>query len=251
MKSCDGMILSTEPQYTRTLHADHWVWRGRHRRSPGLEFRSRGLLAIATVLPHESRDHLDIDGIIRFDSDVTSEMSVKTLKCAVDKLTGGRLDVLVNNAEIRYTMTAIDTDVKMIQRVFDVSVIGPMRMVHEFYPLFIRGRGTIVNIGSAGELVPYTYGSSCNASKTALHHYRDTLRVDMSLLGVKVLTIISGNIVANILKHDQQRKLPDHSYYSPLASEFQAHLQIIPNTTHRSVYANNVVSQCLKASPPA
>ena len=103
-----------------------------------LEFQHRGLIAIATVLPHESREQLDLNHIVCLELDVSSETPVHILKEAVDKLTGGRLDVLVNNAGVCYTMTAIDTDVKTIQAMFDVNVFGPMRMVHEFHPLLIK-----------------------------------------------------------------------------------------------------------------
>lgn len=59
---------------------------------------------------------------------------------------------------IAYTMTAIDTDVVEVQRMFDVNVFGPMRMVHHFHDMIIRATGTIVNIGSIGGVIPYLYG---------------------------------------------------------------------------------------------
>lgn len=55
-------------------------------------------------------------------------------------------------------MPAIDTDAEMVQKMFDVNVFGPIRMVHVFHPLLIKSQGTIVNIGSVGGLVPYMYG---------------------------------------------------------------------------------------------
>ena len=57
-----------------------------------------------------------------------------------------------------YTMTAIDTDVISVQRMFDVNVFGPMRMVHHLHDMLIRTTGTVVNIGSIGGIVPYVYG---------------------------------------------------------------------------------------------
>ncbi|KAI9789486.1 MAG: hypothetical protein M1816_006028 [Peltula sp. TS41687] len=217
------------------------------------EFRRQNFISIVTVLPHESRDHFDSDGFVCHTLDVTSDESIQAFKVAVMKLTGGRLDVLVNNAGICYTMTAIDTDVAAVKKMFDVNVFGVMRMVHEFHPLLIKAQGTIVSIGSVGGIVPYMYGASYNASKAALHHYGNTLRVEMAPLGVKVITIISGNIGTNILKTDANanRKLPEGSYYSSLASEFQAHVQRVPDTTHRDVYARGVVAQCLRSNPPA
>lgn len=55
-------------------------------------------------------------------------------------------------------MTGIDTDIHEVQRMFNVNVFGPMRMVREFHPFLINARGTIVSIGSVGGIVPYMYG---------------------------------------------------------------------------------------------
>ncbi|CAH0054703.1 unnamed protein product, partial [Clonostachys solani] len=97
---------------------------------------------------------------------------------------------------MRYTMTAIDTDVGAASRMFDVNVLGPMRMVHHFHDLLITSSGTIVNIGSVGGIVPYVYGSSYNATKAALHHWSDTLRVEMAPLRYVELHAIPYSPVA-------------------------------------------------------
>lgn len=70
-----------------------------------------------------------------------------------------------------YTMTAIDTDVKEVEKMFGVNVFGPMRMVHIFHPLLIKARGKIVNIGSVGGIVPYVYG--CKLTFDRLNCARD------------------------------------------------------------------------------
>jgi 1-acylglycerone phosphate reductase len=95
-------------------------------------------------------------------------------------------------------MTAIDTDVVAVQKMFDVNLFGPMRMVHHFHDVLINSTATIVNIGSIGGIIPYVYGcksypsvrltkscqpnnsASYNASKAALHHWSSTLRVEMA-----------------------------------------------------------------------
>ncbi|KAL6855657.1 NAD(P)-binding protein [Trichoderma novae-zelandiae] len=222
------------------------------------EYTRRGIFAIATVLPNENSDHLTATGITWFPLDVTNDESVVGLKEKISPLTNGYLDFLVNNANVMltiyrdiigYTMTAIDTDVDAVRRMFDVNVFGPMRMVHHFHGMLIQATGTIVNIGSIGGVVPYMYGASYNASKAALHHYSNTLRLEMSPFNVKVLTVISGEVGTNILKNDVHRKLPEESYYSPLADEFRDHVRRTPKTTSRFEYASNVVSQSLRSSP--
>lgn len=55
-------------------------------------------------------------------------------------------------------MTAIDSDVTQIEKMFNVNVFGPMRMIQKFHPFLIKGKGTVVNIGSVGGVVPYTFG---------------------------------------------------------------------------------------------
>lgn len=57
-------------------------------------------------------------------------------------------------------MTAIDTDVREVQHMFNVNVFGPMRMVHHFHRMLIESTGTVVNIGSIGGIIPYVYGAS-------------------------------------------------------------------------------------------
>lgn len=64
------------------------------------EYSRCGVHAIATVLPNEASDHLSEAGITFFPLDVTVEKSVNSLKVAVEELTGGRLDVLVNCAYV-------------------------------------------------------------------------------------------------------------------------------------------------------
>ena len=65
-------------------------------------------------------------------------------------------------------MTAIDTDVAAVQRMFDVNVFGPMRMVHHFHEMLIGAVGAIVNIGSIGGIVPYVYGGKL---RSCIHYH--------------------------------------------------------------------------------
>lgn len=216
------------------------------------EYSRRGLHPIATVLPHESSDHLSKAGITFFPLDVTIEESITQLKASILELTGGRLDILVNCAGIAYTMTAIDTDVAAVQRMFDINMFGPMRMVRTFHPMIIAAQGTIVNIGSIGGIIPFIYGSSYNATKAALAHWGNTLRVEMAPFHVKVITVISGEVRTNILKSDTHRTLPEGSYYSPLAENFKKHVLRTPEgATDRFKYASNVVAQSIRSNPPA
>ncbi|KAL4942699.1 hypothetical protein BDV06DRAFT_211603 [Aspergillus oleicola] len=210
-----------------------------------VEFQRKGHLVFTTLLPHEPHDHLTGIGITAVSADVTSDLDMKSLRDLISKETGGQLDFL----NIGYTMTAIDTDVKEVEKMFAVNVFGPMRMVHVFHPLLIRAQGKVVNIGSVGGIVPYVYGSSYNAGKAALHHWGNTLRVELKPFGVDVVNIISGEIGTNILKRDRGRQLPKDSFYAPLAEEFENHVGRTPKTTPPHQYARAVVAEVTKQNP--
>lgn len=125
-------------------------------------------------------------------------------------------------------MPATDTKVAEVEKMFKVNVFGPMRIVHYMHPFLIEAKGVIVNIGSIGGVCPYVYGASYNASKAALHHYGNTLRVEMRPFGygtyltspscgtdlrrVRVVNIISGEVHTNILKNDHGRSLPEGKF---------------------------------------
>ncbi|CAI7633313.1 unnamed protein product [Penicillium discolor] len=143
-------------------------------------------------------------------------------------------------------MPATDTKVAEVEKMFKVNVFGPMRIVHYMHPFLIEAKGVVVNIGSIGGVCPYVYGASYNASKAALHHYGNTLRVEMRPFGygtyltlpshdtdprsVRVVNIISGEVHTNILKNDHGRSLPEDG--------------ITPDQ-----YAAGVVKEILKKSP--
>lgn len=120
-------------------------------------------------------------------------------------------------AELRfavgYTMPATDTEIREVEKMFAVNVLGPMRMVRYFHRLLVATKGTIVNVGSIGGIVPYIYGgtafasfsvlignltgslASYNATKAALHHYGNTLRAELKPFGCVTMGMFySGNL---------------------------------------------------------
>lgn len=61
---------------------------------------STDFTVITTLLPFESSDHLKHPDIRVVKCDVTSEEQTLDLKAQVEGISGGRLDVLINNAGI-------------------------------------------------------------------------------------------------------------------------------------------------------
>ena len=139
---------------------------------------------IATLLPNEPREHLvQRPKCHVYDLDVTSDNSVQNLLVSVEKLTGGFLDVLGNNAGITYQMPAVDFEMALVEKLIAVNVVGPMRIVKYLYPLLVRAKGIIFNSASAAAFFPVVYSVAYCASKAALYQYGQILRVELAPLG--------------------------------------------------------------------
>lgn len=91
---------------------------------------------------------------------------------------------------------------------------------------------------------PYAFSPVYNASKAALHAYSDTLRVEISPFGVRVMVIVTGGVKSNLARVD--RTLPDGSYYTPLADVYKQRLLLAQRVgIDNEVYAKQVVDRIL------
>ena len=77
--------------------------------------------------------------------DVTDDASVDAAMETVAEATGGVLDVLVNNAGVPGgTIAAGDLTAAHVLAVYDVNVLGAVRMLHAFLPLLERSAAPVV-----------------------------------------------------------------------------------------------------------
>lgn len=117
------------------------------------EMKRQGWRVFATARRVDTVAELAALGIETLPLEVTSQDSIDALKKEVLVRTGGRLDMLINNAGRNYTVPAIDVEMHEIEETFRTNVFGVMALCKAFTPLLIEAKGTIVQIGSvAGKL---------------------------------------------------------------------------------------------------
>lgn len=114
------------------------------------------------------------------------------------KADDGKLDVLINNAGIPGAFVApIDQEVDDIRKVYEINVLGPIRVIKAFLPLLqAAGKANVVNVsselGSLGALTnPQSefYGVNSlgyNTSKTALNAVTVSFSKALAPVGIRV-----------------------------------------------------------------
>jgi NADP-dependent 3-hydroxy acid dehydrogenase YdfG len=139
--------------------------------------------------------------------DVTDEASVRALAEQLPTCS-----VLVNNAGGAFGMTPIaearDDD---WQRMWDVNVMGTMRMTRALLPaLEASGDAVVVNLTSTAGHIVYEGGAGYTAAKHAQHAISETLRLEMFGKPVRVVEVAPGMVATeefslNRLGGDQAR----------------------------------------------
>lgn len=125
--------------------------------------------------------------------DVTSDADVARLAAQV---TGdGPVHALVNNAggAIRADRIA-DSPVADWARMYDVNVLGTVRITHALLPALRDSRGDVVLMGSTAGFVAYEGGGGYAAAKHGVHAFAGTLRLEEAENDVRVIEIAPGMV---------------------------------------------------------
>jgi len=125
--------------------------------------------------------------------DVTSDEQVADGVEKALEMTGGTLDVLINNAGTSYAGPLEIQDMAATQHLFDVNVFGPHRMARAVLPAMRKAKsGLILNVSSQlGRVIVPSYGQY-SPTKFALEAMSEQLAYELVPHGVDVTIIEPG-----------------------------------------------------------
>jgi NADP-dependent 3-hydroxy acid dehydrogenase YdfG len=161
-------------------------------RATATALAAAGCQVVATARHPETLDGLG--AAMALPLDVTDETSIEAaVGAALERY--GRIDVLVNNAGYAIRGAVEELDVDAVARMFDVNVLGMIRMVRAVAPVMrAQGSGRIVNVGSlAGKLGGPTNGAYA-ATKHAVEPLSDAMRWELAPFGLRVILVEPGAI---------------------------------------------------------
>jgi len=125
--------------------------------------------------------------------DVTSDASVADAVSSVLSTTGGRLDLLLNNAGYFSYGVWEESTPDELRAQFETNVVGAHRVARAVLPAMrARRQGRIVFIGSISGLVALPVTGPYHASKWAIEAMAESLRYEVRALGVDVVLIEPG-----------------------------------------------------------
>jgi NAD(P)-dependent dehydrogenase (short-subunit alcohol dehydrogenase family) len=105
----------------------------------------------------------------------------------------GRLDVLVNNAGFAVSGFAEDIKLEELRLQFETNFFGVVAMTKAALPTMRQQRsGHIIQVSSISGLHGAVTVSSYSASKHALEGWSESLRMEVSSLGIKVVLVEPG-----------------------------------------------------------
>ncbi|EAZ62841.2 1-Acyl dihydroxyacetone phosphate reductase ribitol 2-dehydrogenase [Scheffersomyces stipitis CBS 6054] len=139
-------------------------------------------------------DSLKEYGVVPFALDITNIDQIKKAVEFVRAETGGRLDILYNNAGISIGGPATEIPDDDLVRLFNVNVFGHIYMTKYFIGFVIAAKGRVVFTSSVAARVPLSWIGAYCASKAAIDSYAQALRVEMKPFGVRVHSVITGGV---------------------------------------------------------
>src|SRR5260370_14534732 len=137
--------------------------------------------------------------------DVTSDAEVEDGIKSLLARSGGRFDVVINNAGIFSAGVSESFTTGQLRDLFEVNVIGVQRLMRATLPTLRAQRdGLVVNIGSILGRVPFPFLGLYGASKYALEALTDSYRYELSQLGIDVVLVQPSAYPTNLFAAGQK-----------------------------------------------
>ncbi|KAL7908202.1 hypothetical protein GGI35DRAFT_453608 [Trichoderma velutinum] len=150
--------------------------------------------------------------------DTTSDESIAACVTQISELTGGSLDVLINNAGAGYSMPVMDLDIAQTRQLFELNVFSLITVTRAFFPLLVKSStgGLVVNNTSCMALphASMPFSGAYNASKAAAANFSEVLRLELAPFGIKVINLVTGAVKSTFHANAPHISLPPTSIYN-------------------------------------
>ncbi|MBH1988036.1 MAG: SDR family oxidoreductase [Burkholderiales bacterium] len=131
------------------------------------------------------------DRCIALRLDVSSASDWRAALAVFERATGGRLDVLFNNAGVAVTQPFEDADLERHHRLIDINLKGVINGCHLAFPLLSRTPDSrVINMCSASALYGQPELGTYSASKAAVRSLTEALDIEWRRHGIRVVDVL-------------------------------------------------------------
>ncbi len=185
--------------------------------------------------------------------DVTDDASVKNAVEAISSETGGRIDVLVNNAGYGLNGAFEDLSMDEIKAQYETNVFGLIRATQAVLPTMRRQKsGTIVNISSGAGRFGFPSGSAYVSTKFAVEGLSESISYELEPFGIKIVLVEPGVIRTNfgnglvVARKSQAPNSPYSQMMKKIANSFE---ELMKNSSPPDLVANVVLNAVKDENP--
>lgn len=178
--------------------------------------------------------------------DVANDASVGAAVKDLLTETGGRLDVLVNNAAYYLCGAVEDTSPDDLRDLLETNLLGALRVTRAVLPTMRAVRsGAVVTVSSISGRVVLPGVGAYHASKFALEALFEALRYEVAPFGVRVTIVEPGSYRTRLFLNEKVPldALRAESPYAALMTTYRARHALLPRAT-----TDGVVDAIVKAA---
>ncbi|MDR6193268.1 SDR family oxidoreductase [Siphonobacter sp. SORGH_AS_0500] len=142
----------------------------------------------------------DYENVSEKPLDVTNAASVTALFEELH-LSASTIDLVINNAGRAVLGSLEDTTIDAVQQIFEVNVLGVIRMLQALVPYYRkRGKGRIINVSSlSGLAVDIPLASVYAMSKFALEGLTEGVFFELKALGIDIHLVEPGGFKSSLV----------------------------------------------------
>jgi NAD(P)-dependent dehydrogenase (short-subunit alcohol dehydrogenase family) len=185
--------------------------------------------------------------------DVTDDMSVKNAVQTISSETGGRIDVLVNNAGYVLSGAFEDLAIDEIKTQYETNFFGLIRTTQAVLPIMREQKsGIIVNISSGAGRFGYPGHSAYISTKFAVEGLSESISYELEPFGIKVVIVEPGVIMTNIVNTmvvARKSQDPNSAYSRMMQKMANTFKGLMKNSSSPDLVAN-VVLKAVKDENP-
>lgn len=198
------------------------------------------------------KDSSNIEGLHYFKCDITSNESIHNAFININKEIN-ELYAIITLAGIYFMDSLLEISDEKFKKIIDINVLGNQRIIKEFFPLLKSGSKIVITTSEVATLDPLPFNGIYSMSKALLEKYAYSLRMEVNLFGIKVVTLRPGAVNTNLL-NDSTSSLEEMVKSTQIHKESSLKFKGIVNSIESKAISveklANKISKILKKKKP-